>query len=179
MGGKEGGFKASGVDSETSEVGGKEGGREAYGVAENPGGGLPGSVRESRFDAGHQHPWSGKVAQGDKNTGIATKGEGVTGDNRRGRGSNVNPPTTQETREGATSGGEEDRTVGPGTAVLLRPQQGTTTVGDSTGTPHRHTADTEGVDGDGGWNPAARAPSARYTRGRQQGAETTRTVTRA
>ena len=49
-------------DGESSGVGSREGAPEASGVAENPGGGLPGSGRGSQVDKGHRPHQSGIVA---------------------------------------------------------------------------------------------------------------------
>ena len=62
-----------------------------------------------------------------------------------GGGEGTENPTTQETRAGLNSGGDEERMGGPGTAPPPRLQRGTSEVRDSTGTLHRHTASTNGA----------------------------------
>ena len=64
-------------------------------------------------------PW------GEETPGVATEGEGVLGEDGRGRGGDVKPPTTQATKEIGAISSNEDMTHGLRTSVLPRagPQQ--------------------------------------------------------
>ena len=61
------------------------------GTAKEWGGGV-------RVAVGHLHPRSGRIARGGRNTGVDTKGNGVTGEDGRGWGGDGNPPTTRSSK---------------------------------------------------------------------------------
>ena len=84
-----------------------------------------------------------KLPQGDKTSGVPTKGDGMQGKDRRGRGGDINPPTTRATEARGAIGGNKGMTHGPGKAALPSPQWGTATDGDSAGTLHRHSDGTD------------------------------------
>ena len=72
----------------------QEGGYKASGVAENPGRGHQGVGGGIESPQGINTPGVRELLQGDKTPGVATEGEGVTGEDGRGRGGDGNPPTT-------------------------------------------------------------------------------------
>ena len=79
---------------DSSGVEGEEGGRVAYRVAENPGGDRQGVREGVDSPQGINTPGVEEFPRGDETPGVATEGEGVPGEDRRGQGGNVKPPTT-------------------------------------------------------------------------------------
>ena len=106
------------------EGGCEEGGRKAYRVAENPRRDHQGVHKGVESPPGIDTPGVDEFPRGDKTPGVATEGEGITGEDGRGRGGGGNPPATRETEERRTGGGDEAMTRGPGMAAPPRPQRG-------------------------------------------------------
>ena len=138
--GDERGCEASGVAHESSGVGDEEGGREASGVAENPRGNHQGVGGGVELPQGIDTPGVAEFPWGDKTPGVSTKGEGVPGEDERGRGGDVTPPATRSTEARGAGGGDELRMGGLRTAGSPCPQKGTAADIDSVGTLLRHTA---------------------------------------
>ena len=84
VGGEEGGRAAYIVAGEPSGVGDEEGGRKSYGVTENLGGDSQGVQGGFELPQGIDTPGLDKFPWGDKTPGVASKGEGVTGEDGRG-----------------------------------------------------------------------------------------------
>ena len=66
-------------------------------------------------------PGKAEFPRGDETPGVATEGEGVPGEDGRGQGGDGTPPNTQEIKKTVISGGDEERTGGPGEAALPLP----------------------------------------------------------
>ena len=122
MGGGGEGHEAYGGASDPSGVRGNGRGCEDYGVAENPGGdsqGVGGGVESSQ---GIDNPGVDALPRGDKNLQVATKGDGVTGEDGRGQGRDGTPPTTQAIRESGANGGNDGMARGLRMVVPPRPR---------------------------------------------------------
>ena len=120
-------------------------GREASGAVENPRGYS--QVRGGGVESpqGIDTPGVVEFPQGDETSGVTTKGEGVPGNDGRGRGGDRIPPTTRATEARRAGGRDEERMGRPRMAPLLCPQRGTEADTDSAGPLLRHTVSTNGA----------------------------------
>ena len=125
----------------SSGVGGREGGREASRVAKNLRGGYRQGVGGGvESPSGINTPGVKELHRGDKTSRVTPEGDGVPGEDGRGRGGDENPPTTQETKERGDSGRDKEMTIrpGPGPAPPPIPQRVTAADRGSAETLHRH-----------------------------------------
>ena len=65
------------------------------------------------------NPGVGAFLRGDKTPGVATKGDGVTGEDGRGRGGDGNPPTTHARKGSRDDHSNDSMSLGLRTAELL------------------------------------------------------------
>ena len=108
--------------SKPSGVRGDGGGRDAYGVAENLEGGRYGVGGGVESLQGIDTPGVDTLPRGDKTPGVATKGDGVTEEDRWGRGGDGNHPTTQVSEESRADCGNDGMARRLRTAVTPRPR---------------------------------------------------------
>ena len=66
-----------------------------------------------------------ELTQGDKNPGVPTKGDKVTGEDGQGRGGNGNPLTNQASKDSGDNSSNDGMAHGPRTAEAPRPQRDT------------------------------------------------------
>ena len=143
--GDKGGREASGVAHEPLGVRDEEGGRKASEVTEKPRGYRQGVGGGVKLLQGIDTPRVAELPRGDKTPGVPTKGEGVLGEDRRGRGGDGNPPTTRATEAQGLGGGAKERMGGPRMVAPPHPQQDMAADIKIAGTLLMHTAGTDSV----------------------------------
>ena len=93
---------------------------------------------------GIDNPRVDEFSQGEETPGMATEGEGVPGEVRRGQVGDRTPPTTEATEDRGANGGNEVMMRGLMTVAPPRPQRGMTADDNSAGPQQQQSS---GVDG--------------------------------
>ena len=86
-----------------------------------------------------------ELTQGDKNPGVPTKGDKVTGEDGQGRGGNGNPLTTQASKDSGDDSGNYGMENGPRTAGAPLPQRDTVADNNSVGPLTRQSNGNDGA----------------------------------